>query len=389
MLLGLLSGASAPTYPATDPATLTTLRHVTTHNGWWRTGASADPLTGNTTITRHTVTSPAKDLRVRWGSHTGVVAGKGYLIHKGVEYPLTWGGVAETSIASGQFLTSDTVAGLQVEAGDVLHWAWESPAGAKIPSGALGWDTPQRARYRGGYAGLAPLTDSILSGSPQGIYGLTLTDTQAIVCLGDSILESGWMRRAAHAQGVAWTDLSQWAEGIPTTSLTGRLAATDQPLFTLGLTEYATNGRGFPWRDVAANLITQWVWMTAGPIQRLGQTTMPPYTSSTDGWTTINGQTATNVEWRNGLNGWLRDGAPISDGLFAETGTVGALRAGEEGHPLVGICDIAAAAEVTNSAGQLVWDVRLGTPTPDGAHPSQAGAALMEPVASAWFAAHM
>lgn len=113
-----------------------------------------------------------------------------------------------------------------------------------------------------------------------------------------------------------------------------------------------------------------------------------PYTSSTDGWTTVAGQTATDVAWRDAINGWLRDGAPLLEGAPALSGGAGAVRAGDAGHPLIGVCDIAAAVEVSNPSG-MVWNVSSGVPTPDGVHPTRAAADRMQPKAEAWINAHL
>lgn len=94
------------------------------------------------------------------------------------------------------------------------------------------------------------------------------------------------------------------------------------------------------------------------------------------------------MAWRDAINGWLRDGAPLIDGAPALTGGVGAVRAGEAGHPLIGVCDIAAAVETPNPTG-LVWDTSAGVPTLDGTHPTRIGSDLMEPVAARWLHDHL
>lgn len=140
--------------------------------------------------------------------------------------------------------------------------------------------------------------------------------------------------------------------------------------------------------QAAQAMLSSWQWLTAGPAPRLGQTTMVPYTTSSDGWTTATGQTATDVVWRDAINGWLRDGAPLVDGAPALTGGAGAVRAGEVGHPMIGVCDIAAAVETPNPTG-LVWDTSTGVPTPDGTHPTRIGSNLMEPIAAQWSHDHL
>ena len=386
--------------PAVDPATLTKLRQVATHTAWWR-GSGGDAANTYTTISQHTVTQPTKALRIRQGVHGWAgadigVTGTAHIVVRGQLHTLTWGGQAQVTIPRLEHRTSDPLdESVVVAAGETIHVVWETPPGARFPAGHMQWDTPTKRIITGPYQGNPGQMDNkVLSGAPIGIYGLTDDSAPSIVCMGDSILESGWMRRAAHSVGAAWSDLSQWAEGIPGKGLAGRLDASDPPLYTLGLTEYATNNRSATPQAVAASLVTHWKSAVAGPVGRLGQTTMVPYVAgvSASGSTslaTLDGQVATDKEWRDTLNGWLRDGAPLIDGAPALTGGTGAVRAGSPTHPLIGICDIAAATEVKNSRGELVWRVDKGQASADGIHPTRAGADLMEPTVTQWFRDHI
>ena len=386
--------------PPVDPATLTNLRQVTTHTAWWRGSTDAGPE-GSTVISEHTVAQPAKALRIRQGVHGWAgadngVTGTAYIVVRGHLHPLTWGGQSQVTIPRLEYRTSDPLdESVVVAAGETIHVVWEAPAGARYPSGHMGWDTPTKRIVSGTYPGTpGAMSDTKMSGAPTGIYGLTDDSAPSIVCMGDSILESGWMRRAAHTVGAAWSDLSQWAEGIPGGRLQGRLDAADPQLYTLGLTEYATNNRSLAPQAIAGHLLAHWQGMTAGPVKALGQTTMVPYVASVNAsgstnLATLDGQVATNKEWRDTLNGWLRDGAPLIDGAPALTGGAGAVRAGSPGHPLIGICDIAAATEATNSRGELVWRVDKGQASADGVHPTPVGADLMEPTVTQWFRDHI
>lgn len=395
MSLLLAAAASTKEPPRTDPETLTTLRHVANMSGWQRSTSTAGP-DGASVITRHTIVAPARALRLRWGhgSATPAPAGRAGIIVRGVVYWVTWSGQQYVTLPNLGYLTSDPLPdSIQVEAGEVIYTVWDAPAGSRYQSGLLGWDTDEQAIIPAAYQGAVPaMNRGSVSGAPQGIYGLTTDTAEAFVCLGDSILEIGWMRRAAETNGIAWSDLSEWAEGIPTSgTLSGRLGTTDPPLYTLGLSEYGTNARAQATSTVKASMLSQWKWLTSGPVERLGQTTMVPYVTSGGNYTTLDGQIATDAAWRDDINGWLRDGAPLTTDATAPaaTGTSGALRAGDAGHPLVGICDIAAATEATNSRGEKVWRVDNGAATTDGVHPARVGSDFMEPVAAAWIAQHI
>lgn len=377
--------------PGTDPGTMTVLRHVASHTAWWRISASANEARGTTIVSEHTVTSAAKDLRIRRGVHTHAgaesITGRAGLVVRGVLHPITWAGAETVTIPKGSHADSDPVQ-ITVEAGETIQTTWEAPGGGKYPSGVHMWDEEVARITSGGFAGVSPLNSKALSVGPHAILGLTTSDARSIVCLGDSILESGWMRRAAHATGAAWADLSQWAEGIPQSSLLGRLAPDDGPIFTLGLTEYGTNNRAMSVADTKAAMVSHWSWLTAGPVERLGQTTMTPYVAGGGDYSTLAGQTAIDQVWRNELNAWLRDGAPLTAGNPAEVGTAAAVRAGEAGHPLVGICDVAASVEQPNGTG-LVWRVDRGALAVDGLHPTRAGADVLQEAAAPWIAAHI
>lgn len=386
--------------PPVDPATLTTLRQVATHTAWWR-GSAAAGEGGTTVISQHTATQPAKALRIRQGVHGWAgaengVTGTAHIVVRGELHTLTWGGQTQVTVPPLQHRTSDPLdESVILAAGETFHVVWEAPAGAKYPSGHMQWDTPTKRIVPGTYQGAPGQMDNkVLSGAPIGVYGLTDDSAPSIVCIGDSILESGWMRRAAHSVGAAWSDLSQWAEGITSKGLPGRLDTSDPPLYTLGLTEYATNNRSASPQAVATSLVTHWKSLVAGPVGRLGQTTMVPYVagvgaSGSASLATLDGQVATDKEWRDTLNGWLRDGAPLIDGTPALTGGTGAVRAGSPSHPLIGVCDIAAATEATNSRGELVWRVDKGQASADGVHPTRVGADLMEPTVTQWFRDHI
>ena len=408
-LLALLTALKADTEPVTpgpetnaDPATLTTLRQVADNCAWWRISGTADKTDGLTIVTRHTMRASAKGLRIRQGVHGGAgadagITGKALLVVRGAYHRLTWGGSETVTIPRLEFRTSDPLdESVVVAAGETFYTVWEASPGSAYPRGEVRSRTPLQSRYFGPFTGyLGPLDQSSISGAPSLILGKTNTASKSIVCLGDSILEVGWMRRAAASTGAAWTDLGQWAEGIPVGSLQARLTPEDKALFTLGLTEYGTNQRNSQVQDAANKMVESWTWLTAGPVSRLGQTTMVPYTKLYTGdggagsLATLDGQTETHAAWRNTMNTWLRDGAPIINGVAALTGGTGAVRAGQAGHPLIGICDIAAALEAKNSRGETVWRVDRGAATDDGTHPSVMGSDLMEPVAAQWFRDHI
>ncbi|MCB4768908.1 SGNH/GDSL hydrolase family protein [Ancylobacter sp. Lp-2] len=116
---------------------------------------------------------------------------------------------------------------------------------------------------------------------------------------------------------------------------------------------------------------------------RLFQTTITPETGSTDGWATLENQTAlpgfsiTGDGKREQLNSWLRDGAPIVDGAPAAIGTGGARRAGDGAHPLHAVFDVADAVESARNSGKWKVNGTAGWLTTDGIHPTRAANLLV------------
>ena len=131
--------------------------------------------------------------------------------------------------------------------------------------------------------------------------------------------------------------------------------------------------------------------LAAAPDTRIVKTTLLPVSTSTDGWQTLDGQTATRTD-RVHFNQWLRDGAPLSGGAPVAVGTAGADRcpvaqngviireAEGAGHPLAGVTDIADAVESSQDSG--LW--KTGWPASayqDGLHPL-GGGPIMQTLAS-------
>lgn len=110
--------------------------------------------------------------------------------------------------------------------------------------------------------------------------------------------------------------------------------------------------------------------------QAVWQQTILPDTTSTDSWATYANQSLRAQESiRVAANAWLRDGAPILNGVAVATGSsaAGTLRAGMLGHPLMGIFDAAAAVEQGGASaptGKWLVDGTANKYTDDGVHPS-------------------
>lgn len=148
---------------------------------------------------------------------------------------------------------------------------------------------------------------------------------------------------------------------------------------------YGTNdiGSGRTLTQIQGDMIWLWSILKTGRFaqKKVLQTTITPQTNSTDSWATTANQTAkTNFSTagngtREQLNDWLRDGAPILNGVAVVTGTnaIGTLRIGSAGHPLDSVWDVADQVESARNSGKWKVDATANKWTADGVHPSQYG----------------
>lgn len=129
-----------------------------------------------------------------------------------------------------------------------------------------------------------------------------------------------------------------------------------------------------------ANLLGVWRAIKALGVPRIWATTPTPITTSTDSFATVANQTAVNVNFgTSGTNyanlmKWLRDGAVINQNGLG-------YRAGQPGHPLSGILDIAPPVVDPTSP----WKWRAPGYTTDGGHPSATAAQIMSAWGKQWF----
>lgn len=109
-------------------------------------------------------------------------------------------------------------------------------------------------------------------------------------------------------------------------------------------------------------LIAVWKWLVNRGVTGLNgnsgviQSTITPNTTTTDGWATTVNQTAANGfvgagSNRTTLNTWLLAGAPMKNGAAVAVGTSGAIVAGQAGHPLLAVIDLAGQVESAQGSG--------------------------------------
>lgn len=229
-------------------------------------------------------------------------------------------------------------------------------------------------------------------GSGIGLWPLAVigrTTQKAVALAGDSISEGvGDTLNASDAIGLARSVVTVPYINLGVSGDRAEVAATSYGSrssvfsYVKNVTcNYGVNdiGNGRTLAQVQADLITLWgIFADELPTDgRVFQATITPKTTSTDSFATLANQTAAanfstaGNGTREQLNDWLRDGAPISGGAAVAVGTVGALRAGDTGHPLYDVFDVCSVVESSLNSGKWKVDGTANKWTSDGVHPNQ------------------
>lgn len=404
--------------PAPDPepgVALNTLRAVAYGPRWSR--STVTPSTDTTYQAPITLAAPVERVQVSY-QHTGTLAAA--LEVGGAVYPFTFGGNARASVSTSTRTVSDMLTIPRQPAGVTVRIRTFLAAGASAQVGAAGQGGPRQ--YAAG--------DLTLTGSPavtvnKGIQdsrltpiilkGYTAADRISVAGIGDSIMEGGtddgyeniynpskpgggFFSRALREAGVAGSCYGVWADNTPSNPGTDPRFGDDLKHHTHAVCEYGTNALygvvvngGKDWRVLARSNARFWEWLASQGV-KCAQTTLVPKTVSTDGFTTVEGQSVATdgtEAIRLSFNAWVRDKCPMSAGEPVAPGTSGALRAGESGHPLVGVIDTDAACRAFKANGDQVWDVDPGGVrlVVDGTHPAAAGHARMAVPVRDWITA--
>lgn len=308
----------------------------------------------------------------------------------GVYWPLTFAGRISVVIDPEDYVFSDPI-GREFAAGDTFRtvvyvsvtsgkkWVGnQSTYGAAGGAGNFGEGTLINVDLT---ADISSMTDTARRGfSPAAIYGRPTTSTipATVAAIGESIL-LGYNSYLVLGDGPILRAFGGTPDkfGSPQPCLNlsiygERLQNIIQPtlrrrrFLMLQGADYAVTS--FTFNDLAAgrteaqvkaDLLTWWAQLAAIGL-KVYQTTIGPYTSSTDGWTTVGNQTpivfgASNLGQtaRVNINNWLRAGGLANLG---------------------GVIEFADAVESARDSGK--W--KTGPITGDGAHPNSAGCDLLK-----------
>ncbi|MCV7687734.1 hypothetical protein M3C66_007730 [Micrococcus luteus] len=417
-LLALLAKGPTVTPEPAPPIEYVVRRQVTAD--CWRTGRVTTNRTGGKTYASpHRVRAHGRDLRLTYGGNlpAGVTMPMSVtVLHNSTRHRVTVGGATTWTLTGETPVASDSIPGLTVAPGDellVLTYYGPRSDGGSHPAAPGGWydreildgdqtetGTPRTdtaLRYDG-YNGYRPVM-------PHAITAMTEAGQYAVALLGDSITESGApaldrFTTAASAQRTWAHRVVDLTHPVANTAIWGSTYATartgawatvpDLAAFTHAVVAWGYNDlnqahqTGKTVDTVKATALASWKWAHGeGPL--LWQATISPNTTSTDGWTTVEGQTpVAATPMRLAYNDWLRDGAPLTVDASAPAaaGSTGTLRAGQEGHPLAGIID--QAEKISTAPNSGIFRVDQGPLTTDGGHPNSRGHELMAEAAQAW-----
>jgi lysophospholipase L1-like esterase len=372
-------------------------------------GASSARVTVGTSRVPHTVAADCTDLRLVYGNWfnngvtltpihldvdgTAVVQIKASVEIGSVIYRVTFGGSVTGTMDGGGMLVSDPLP-LDIDAGTVIYTR------TFLAAGTTGWYYNKYSYVAGGSGGFITTTDLTAPGSaavadssfspqfaPITILGSSLTGLPlpSVIIIGDSIGSGyGDAPGTISHQGRNITTPAIAGGGFIARALHGQIGAvqvafpgdtvgdfiTNQGHFrrmsfasiaSTAIVEYGRNDltTGDPVATIQANLVTLWT-MCANRGMRVFQTTITPRTSSTDGWVSAGNQATTGNEAnRTALNDWLRAGAPLVSGVATAVGTSGALTAGQTGHPLFGVFEVADLVETARNSG--IWKAAAGS----------------------------
>lgn len=312
----------------------------------------------------------------------------------GVIHPLTFDGADRVVLQGGEHKVTDPLA-IELSAGQDIHvrtyvsvsaagmqWGLSSyDALSSTEGGGIEWG--QDLTRSGTIAPVGTPSWSTRAYWPQAILAEVDEPTLVLVPMGSSST-AGWADtyrhdvpntggfgvRAADLLGVPYTHAANGGDAYRKRD-SHRNAMQYPPAILDGATHAFGNfgandfSQTRPLLAFQRDAIRFWRWLSVNGI-KYWQCTLTPYATSTDGWTTLEGQTPHAQDWRRSeFNDWVRDGAPLTGTEPDENG----IRVGHPDHPLGGHIETADVAESARNSG--IWRLpnSEGVPAPsDGQH---------------------
>lgn len=380
-LLGLLAAGATPAPPPDPTATWTARRQVTNTTATHRYSQGVKAAGATSVRVALDVRRDCKDVRVSFGgSHVAYDIQSAALEVDGTVHPLTFAGARPAAVPLLGHATTDTLP-LTLTAGDTVYLRYSHYGTATPWCG--GWGIAGGVWLMGA-GNLVDTYPWVTAGSgiypifPSEVTGLTHPDNPSVLVLGDSITEGGndnagaWAVRGLNTAGVPYVNAAKWGQamsalvsdaGVWTAEGLSQMGPSTFDAHTHAVCAFGTND--IVSRSVAQLQTTYTALWSALATEGLtvAQRTIPPVTTSTDSWATLENQTVSaNEAKRLALNEWIR------------TQPSG-----------VACIDSAAAVEHGgSSAPSGKWRIDAGSIAGDGTHPGPGGHALMAAPLTAW-----
>lgn len=311
----------------------------------------------------------------------------------GVIHPLTFDGADRVVLQGGEHKVTDPLA-IELNAGQDIHvrthvsvsaagmqWGLSS-YDALSPDEGGGIEWGQDLTRGGTITPVGTPSWSTRAYWPQAILAEVDEPTRVLVPMGSSST-AGWADtyrydvqntggfgvRAAEILGVPYTHAANGGDAYYKRN-SERNAIQYPPAILAGATHAFGNfgANDFtqtrPLLGFQREAIRFWRWLADQGVP-YWQCTLTPYSSSTDGWVTVENQTPHAQDARRtGFNDWVRDGAPLTG---TEPDPAG-VRIGHPDHPLGGYIEAADIAESSRNSGVWTVDPVHGAVGTDGQH---------------------
>ncbi len=305
----------------------------------------------------------------------------------GFTYPVTFDGKLSGVVDPGGLLISDPLA-IEIAAGT----SWYERVNITAAGGTWNPSALVLGTTIGGFVASSDVAhaQTTITNNPAFCYGSgavlgtpTARNVATALCIGDSMTaglgdagdgggggvsyafsltglpSGGFVVRALTAANIPWINMAHSSDAFANFNLARghhrRLAIANgctHAVCAYGFNDIHVSSASLATLQAAA--IPTWGLLTRRGM-KVHQTTIPPQTSSTDGWLTVGNQTTVSAPKdtvRQGFNDWLRGGAPMSAGAAVTVGTPGALLAGQAGHPLTGYFEVADTVESARNSGK-------------------------------------
>lgn len=355
--------------------------------------------------TKHMIVVDATNLSFEWDISNGmlpVTVGGSYR----ASYSVNGGSYIDfTFSGSKTFELGTTVEGLKVIKADKIYgnfyagdeitvYSYVLPGGAGSPFGSTTGTISGEQTATGAYS--TAFSSLMFDGTP-GDWALrpsrilANSDKKSWIVGGDSIMQQNdsYVEQALAGLGLPATKTAQGGEAYANfpsrwgVRYAEPIKYASRVVDELGINDTNTDD----WRNIARQAINHWKMFIDNGAEVVLKTTLTLYVGSSDQWRTLEGQSSDQkiLSARVGFNRWLRDGAPLVNGAFAEVGTEGAVRCkvvlpdgsvkpgSGSGHPLTAVTDVASAIEEGETGKYTMASLtEAGAPgtNMDGLHPN-------------------